>query len=75
MVQSWSRHKTIGSGTIMAKKDTNSKKRKFLNPDQPLDCMRTFLRRGMSKSEARKHCNSLWKKEESRRDESRVIGV
>ena len=59
----------------MAKKNTSSKKYKYLNPPKPLDCMRSMMRDGMSREQAKKHCSSLWKDEESRRDESSTINV
>ena len=59
----------------MAGKKTNSQKQKFLNPPKPIDCVRAMLRKGMSKDKASKHCNSLWKKEESRRDAARTVSA
>ena len=57
----------------MASKKINSKKQKFLNPPKPIDCKRAMMRKGMSSDQASKHCNSLWKKEEGRRDAGRTV--
>ena len=59
----------------MPKKKTSSEKHKYLHPEKPLNCMKSMMRKGMSNEEARKHCDSLWKKEESRRDEGRTINA
>ena len=59
----------------MAKKNISSKKYKYLHPPKPLDCMRSMMRDGMSREQAKKHCSSLWKDEESRQDESSTINV
>ena len=57
----------------MASKKTNGEKQRYLNPPKPLDCMRAMMRGGMPKDKAKKHCDSLWKKEEGRRDEGRTV--
>ena len=59
----------------MANKKTNSQKQKYLNPPKPLNCMQAFMRKGMSRDQASKHCNSLWEKEEGRRDEGRTVSA
>tara|TARA_Y100001951_G_scaffold23944_1_gene18530 strand:- start:668 stop:847 length:180 start_codon:yes stop_codon:yes gene_type:complete len=59
----------------MANKKTNSEKHKFLHPPKPPSCMSAMMRKGMSRSQARKHCDDLWKKEESYGEGKRTVNV